>query len=75
MAADPKGGPLGKSDYDKLYVSKEDGEQHRIAGNIGDPRNLGTHIVRSGGPNTPITYARINGVELTQEQLNKINKA
>jgi hypothetical protein len=72
--SDKKGGSLGASDYDKLNT-KDDGSQHRYAGNAGDPRDQGTHIVRQDGANTPITYARVNGEVLTQEQLDKINKA
>jgi|GEM_PF-6144388 len=72
------GGPLvpGPGDYDKLWVSGD--TQHRIVGKEGIPRSLdptSSHIVRQDGPNGPITYARINGVVLSQEQLNKINKA
>lgn len=72
---EPKGGPLGSSDYDQLYIRQDDGSQHRIAGEAGSSRESGTHIVREGGPNSPIDYARINGVSLTQDQIDKINKA
>lgn len=72
---DPKGGPLGSSYFDILKIRQSDGSQHRIAGDPDQPREDGTHIVREGGPNSPIDYARINGVVLTTDQIKKINEA
>ncbi len=72
----PRGGPLkNDNDYDRLYIRERDGSQHRVAGRDNEDRKDGTHIVREKGRNGDIDYARINGRELTQEELRKINKA
>jgi hypothetical protein len=68
--------PLNQGDdYDRFYTRERDGSQHRVAGLNDQTRDNGTHIVREGGRNSPIDYARIDGVVLTQEQLDKINSA
>jgi len=71
-----KGGPLnpGPGDYDKQWTSGETWQ--RIVGNKSilrhqDPTT--SHIVRnlvSG----QFTYVRINGVVLTKEELDKLNR-